>query len=284
MADSSTPEEPKDESPSPGSGSGEGSPGLGGSSPPRPAPPPLQWDKFMDTIRSRKIDTAMWVTRFATIIFGFLFLVPLPLFGYPANFYYKAMMAAAATSALRLHQRLPVVQFNRMFLANLVLEDSFHYLCYAVIFIMTYPMTLAILPVLLFAVLHFASFSLTLLDQLGRHSGWIGRIFISLVEFQAVTILRLAASAEIMIFPFIVFYTFGGKLSIFTPVLYYRFLTFRYASRRNHYTRTMFSEFRMQFEALANSPKCPAMISNLLRQGIGFVSRLAPAQLPPPPN
>ena len=42
----------------------------------------------------------------------------LPLFGNPYNSYYKALMASAATSPLRLHQRLPQVQFNRQFLGE----------------------------------------------------------------------------------------------------------------------------------------------------------------------
>ena len=39
-------------------------------------------------------------------------------------------MSNAATSALRLHQRLPRVAFTREFLATLLLEDSAHYLLY----------------------------------------------------------------------------------------------------------------------------------------------------------
>jgi hypothetical protein len=40
----------------------------------------------------------------------------------------KALMANAATSALRLHQRLPQVQFTRQFLFQFLLEDSGTYL------------------------------------------------------------------------------------------------------------------------------------------------------------
>jgi hypothetical protein len=36
----------------------------------------------------------------------------------------QALMANAATSALRLHQRLPQVQFTRQFLFQFLLEDS----------------------------------------------------------------------------------------------------------------------------------------------------------------
>merc|ERR1719483_1118198 len=80
--------------------------------------------------------------------------------GNPYNSYYKALMANAATSALRLHQRLPQVQFNRQFLSLFLMEDSAHY------FLFSAPITLVLAPMLLFAVLHFASYTLTLLDTL----------------------------------------------------------------------------------------------------------------------
>ena len=76
-------------------------------------------------------------------------------------------MANGATSALRLHQRLPQVQFNRQFLSLFLMEDSAHYLFFSIIFIFAAPITLVLAPVVLFAVLHFASYSLTLLDMLG---------------------------------------------------------------------------------------------------------------------
>lgn len=73
-------------------------------------------------------------------------------------------MANAATSALRLHQRLPPVALTREFLALLLLEDSCHYLFFSLIFLYVSPMVLILFPVVLFAVLHSASYSLTLLD------------------------------------------------------------------------------------------------------------------------
>ena len=68
-----------------------------------------------------QIDVLLWATRVATILFTVGYI--LPIFGNPHNSYYKALMASAATSALRLHQRLPQVQFNREFLgkANYIL-------------------------------------------------------------------------------------------------------------------------------------------------------------------
>ena len=65
-----------------------------------------------------QIDVLLWATRVATILFTVGYI--LPIFGNPYNSYYKALMASAATSALRLHQRLPQVQFNREFLGKLI--------------------------------------------------------------------------------------------------------------------------------------------------------------------
>ena len=72
-----------------------------------------------------QIDVLLWATRVATILFTVGYI--LPIFGNPYNSYYKALMASAATSALRLHQRLPQVQFNREFLGKPDLNFSQHH-------------------------------------------------------------------------------------------------------------------------------------------------------------
>jgi hypothetical protein len=52
-------------------------------------------------------------------------------------------MGSAATSALRLHQRLAGTPFqlSRAYFQLLVVEDSFHYLIYSIIFLNSYPIT-----------------------------------------------------------------------------------------------------------------------------------------------
>lgn len=57
------------------------------------------------------------------------------------SLYQRALIANAATSALRLHQRLPNFQLSREFLGMVMMEDSAHYLFYSLIFIMGYPVT-----------------------------------------------------------------------------------------------------------------------------------------------
>lgn len=78
--------------------------------------------------------------------------------------FYKVLISNAATSALRLHQRLPRVQLNKEFLALLLVEDSAHYLFFSLIFLYVQPFILILFPVVLFAVLHSASYSLKILD------------------------------------------------------------------------------------------------------------------------
>ncbi len=57
------------------------------------------------------------------------------------NFYQRALLANALTSALRLHQRLPRFQLSRAFLAQALQEDSCHYLLYSLILVNSHPIT-----------------------------------------------------------------------------------------------------------------------------------------------
>ena len=57
------------------------------------------------------------------------------------NMYSKALLANAATSALRLHQRLPRVALTREFFGQLFIEDSAHYLLYSMTFLYCPPIT-----------------------------------------------------------------------------------------------------------------------------------------------
>jgi len=236
---------------------------------------PRGWLVLKHHLLTHKIDVALWATRLATMVFTLGYI--LPIMGNPYNSYYKALMANAATSALRLHQRLPQVQFNRQFLTLFLMEDSAHYLIFSIIFLYVAPITLVLAPVVLFALLHFASYSLTLLDTLGQNSWWGARLLISLVELQSRNILRMVAFNEIFLLPFSVMMIFTGKTSLVTPFMYYRFLGLRYTSRRNPYCRTMCHELKLSMEALAYNPKCPTWAKNVIYKAVTFVSRLAPA-------
>lgn len=76
----------------------------------------------------------------------------------------KVLLANAAISALRLHQRVPAFSFSREFLARLFAEDSCHYMMYSLIFFTIRPALLVLIPVALYSLLHASSYSLKLLD------------------------------------------------------------------------------------------------------------------------
>jgi len=231
----------------------------------------------MARLMVNKVETSLWLTRVMTVFFGLLFLIPF-LGGDPVSLYQRIFLTAAATSALRLHQRAArPVSFTREFFGALVLEDSCHYLFFSLIFYHTSPVTLAVLPVALFALLHATTFTLLVLDELGPESVPAIRRLIAAVKLRQLQILRFVACAEIFLFPTAIFAVASGKGGLVTPFLYYRFLTLRYASRRNPYCRTVFYELRMSIEQLCQHPSCPGFLKNMAAHAIATVSRFAPA-------
>ncbi|XP_075544811.1 transmembrane protein 33-containing Krueppel homolog 2 [Dermacentor variabilis] len=222
-----------------------------------------------------KIESLLWFTRMCSVVFTLLYIIPL-LDANPYTCYQRALISSAATSALRLHQRMPSIQLSRMFLSQLLIEDSCHYLFYSLIFLFAQPMTLVLLPVFLFSLLHSASFSLTLLDKFGGRSGLLGTWLVNLLDHQGRNILRLVAFTEIFLMPLTVFSVLSGRSSLLTPFVYYRFLSLRYSSRRNPYTRTVFHELRLVTEYYASRPGCPMFLRNLLYKTINVLSQLAP--------
>jgi hypothetical protein len=71
---------------------------------------------------------------------------------------------------------------------------------------------------------------------------------------------------------------YRGRAGLLTPFIYYHFLTLRYSSRRNPYTRNMFHELRLLLEGTASKPGTPSFLRNILLSIIAFASRLAPPQ------
>jgi hypothetical protein len=69
----------------------------------------------------------------------------------------------------------------------------------------------------------------------------------------------------------------SGRVTLMTIFVYYRFLTLRYSSRRNPYTRNAFGELRVAVEGFAQRPNIPEGIRTVVTKAVAFISRLAPA-------
>ncbi|XP_077157893.1 transmembrane protein 33 isoform X2 [Paroedura picta] len=227
-------------------------------------------------LMTNKLDTAMWLSRIFTVYCSALFVLPLLGLHEAASFYQRALLANALTSALRLHQRLPHFQLSRAFLAQALLEDSCHYLLYSLIFVNSYPVTMSIFPVLLFSLLHAATYTKKVLDARGSNSLLFLRNLLDKLNANQQNILKFIACNEIFLMPATVFMLFSGQGSLLQPFIYYRFLTLRYSSRRNPYCRTLFTELRIVVEHVIMKPLCPVFVRRLCLSGISFISRLAP--------
>ncbi|MEQ2157377.1 hypothetical protein GOODEAATRI_001260 [Goodea atripinnis] len=166
-----------------------------------------------------------------------------------ANFYQRALLANALTSALRLHQRLPRFQLSRAFLAQALQEDSCHYLLYSLILVNSYPIT-SMLP--------------TKAECFCCH--------------QTLQTVNLAICLDIIcnlldcITLCQCYVCFLLQFSLLLPFIYYRFLTLRYTSRRNPYCRTLFTELRILLEHFIMKPACPAFLRRMCLSSIAFVA------------
>ncbi|KAL5011275.1 hypothetical protein ScPMuIL_009826 [Solemya velum] len=224
---------------------------------------------------SNKVEAGLWLTRMFTVVCTVLFFFPF--MGNTYSFYQRALISNAATSALRLHQRLPNFQLSREFLGILLMEDSCHYLLFSIIFMNSYPISMTVVPVFLFGLLHACSYTKNILNVMGPNSLQFVRNLIAKLEAQQINILRFVACTEIFLMPAIIFMLFTGKSSIILPFVYYRFLTLRYASRRNPYCRNLFGELRLALEQVCAKPQCPQFVRSLLSKSMALVARLAPA-------
>lgn len=226
-----------------------------------------------------KITLLLFFTRLFTVACTFLYIIPI--LGYDINaLFSKSLMASAATSALKLHQRMAGVPFqlNRIYLNQLMVEDSFHYLLFALIFMSNAPITIVLMPVTGFALLHCASYVRTLINLNGPSSYGPIRKLVEMVTAKDKDIMRFVAINEIMIMPTIIFMIFVGKSTVFMPFVYFRFLSMRYQSRRNPYNKQMFFELRITIEYLVNKPQCPQIVRTMTQRAIGIISRMAPVQ------
>ncbi|RWS30353.1 integral membrane protein-like protein, partial [Leptotrombidium deliense] len=227
-------------------------------------------------LSENRIDAILMLTRASTVLFTIFYMIPI--FGGMSQYscYQKVLVANAATSALRLHQRMPSFQFTRNYIAMLLLEDSAHYMLYSIIFLFNSPITLVLLPVALFAFLHLTSYTLLLLDKSGlRRSSMYTRLSVVVEHYQA-AILQTVSMTEIVLMPIIILSIFAGRSSLVTPFMYYRFLCSRYTSRRNPYTRQMFFCLKVNTEAFVYRPGVPAFLRTLVARMIAFITRLAP--------
>eukprot|EP00096_Caligus_rogercresseyi_P016143 TRINITY_DN870_c0_g2_i1.p1 TRINITY_DN870_c0_g2~~TRINITY_DN870_c0_g2_i1.p1 ORF type:complete len:252 (+),score=85.03 TRINITY_DN870_c0_g2_i1:110-865(+) len=242
------------------------------------SPRPSGLSGVLRQLSTQKIEAALWGTRVLTILYTLSYIFPI-LGGQPSAYFGKALLSNAATSALRLHQRISPGRLSwRELLGQVLLEDSAHYLGFSLIFYFgcLETVSLVLVPVFMFALLHASSYTLTLLDILSPGPMWIKKIIVQFTKNFSSDALRIIALSEIFIMPLTVVFVLTGKVIAFTPYPYFKFLSYRYASRRNPYSKNMFQELRIFLEQA--SDKIPASLRSLVHKAIQIISGMAPIQ------
>lgn len=234
---------------------------------------------IINFMAARRVATAMWVLRLYLIFLSIQYMFFCSAFD--MNHYFtRAMLANGIICALRLHQRIPEFKLTRQHLGQVMAEDSGHFLMFSFIFLFGFPISIALVPVTVFALMHACSFTRQMLDVRGSNSFPPVRKIINHVANHQATLFRFIAMNEIIIMPTTVAMAFGGKTLIVTPFLYYRFLTYRYLSQRNPYSRLTFRELHLTIKYMTESPNCPSLVRSLLYKVIAFAMKLAPATAP----
>ncbi|KAM3723703.1 Transmembrane protein [Dirofilaria immitis] len=230
---------------------------------------------LVNFLKSRQTDAILFLTRIVTVLCTFYFILPLGTRSSQYSAYSKAFAAAAATNALRVHQRVGGLRFTREFLSTVLMEDSCHYLIYCVLFITSTPVTMALMPIFLYGLLHSMNFAIQICYAVGKAANVADKIS-ELIRQHTQNLLGVIACSEIFLMPMLVAVVFVGKASFFLPFIYYRFITLRYVSRRNHSTKMVFYQLRVSLEQAVSSPNCPQIIRSIVHSIISLVCRLCP--------
>jgi hypothetical protein len=143
---------------------------------------------------------------------------------------------------------------------------------YSLLFLSGSPMTIVLIPITTYAILHSCSFLSQILTNYIVIKSYLDRI----TENHA-NLLRFVALNEIILMPLLILSIFVARSNLLLIFMYYRFLTLRYTSHRNPYTRTLFYELRQNVEGLCRRPACPAIVGRICQNAIAFINRLAPA-------
>lgn len=205
---------------------------------------PRGWEHVITHIKGHKIDFILAVTRALTVLCTLSYLVGFP--GPASNRFKQALLMNAATSSLRLHQRMPpppLSQLNRNYFANLIREDSFHYLVFPFMFFTGLPITLALLPCALYALFNLAIYAISILDKLGDQEPLRLEISNFVAKYQQ-SLLYTIALSEVALMPVVVVSVFTKVVSLLVPIFYYRFLLLRYNSTRNAHLKMLITEIR----------------------------------------
>lgn len=206
--------------------------------------PARGWSAVMARVESHKLEALLALVRALTVLCTLSYLTGIP---GPSHYRFKqALLLSAATSSLRLHQRMPpppLNQLSRSYFMNLIGEDSFHYLIFPFMFFTGQPITLALLPCVLYALFNLAVYAINILDLMGNQEPLRLKISNLAAKYQQ-NLLYTIALSEVALMPIVIVSVFTRVVGILVPLFYYRFLLLRYNSARNAHLKLLVHEIK----------------------------------------
>ncbi|OAF69964.1 hypothetical protein A3Q56_02307 [Intoshia linei] len=193
------------------------------------------------------------------------------------NLYHIIVVCNLSVFIIRLQSRVPLrLEFSKVYLGTILIEDSAHYILYSVMIYNSFYFG-HMVNIFLYAVIGLTCYLITLLGKIKiDNQSFIYRGLYKIMINQKL-LLTLVAAFEVVQFPMLVFRLFRGSGSLIMPILYYNFLKFRYASRRNSYHRQVFFHLKVSIiDNFAKTTKCPSIISTILQKAANFISSCAP--------
>ncbi|KAJ3154089.1 hypothetical protein HDU86_005014 [Geranomyces michiganensis] len=212
----------------------------------------------------------LWFVGHVTTVIQALSYIVLARFGYggPKN-YTKAFYGTLVSYGIIMYKAHGTPQFSGAYLQHLLQDENTWYLLLAINWALSKPLLVTLLPYLVFSLFHSLNYFRSEIApvvlppaQFPAITPRIQRSIVWFVQSFQTRALRIVAYIEVFaIMPVLVFGIFLGWSSFMAPLLYSRFLVFRYNT--SGLTKQAFAELKARMDAAAAHPRVPPAVKKV---------------------
>ncbi|KJE91710.1 hypothetical protein CAOG_02806 [Capsaspora owczarzaki ATCC 30864] len=224
---------------------------------------------------ANKLQLIAWIANLLCLINVLAFIVPIGMDPSPIS-YYKVFRRGAVAYIVMLYQRHGLV-FSRNYLNSIIPDENFAYIMYCVVFSFADVHAAAVLPMAIFALYGFATFTPNVASAIlpqNLRSTIVPRIRGLVARLTAVGDQAKIAAArlELILVPILFIGLFSGE---FLPLISYaNFLNLRYV--QSAHTRRLLSDLKILGFQLTGHPRCPPIIGAAFVKLVGLLERMDP--------
>ncbi|KAJ3143041.1 hypothetical protein HDU90_002915 [Geranomyces variabilis] len=212
----------------------------------------------------------LWFVGHVTTVIQALSYVVLARFGYggPKN-YTKAFYGTLVSYGIIMYKAHGIPQFSGAYLQHLLQDENTWYLLLAINWALSKPLLVTLLPYVVFSLFHSLNYFRSEVapvvlppTQFPAITPRIQRSIVWFVQSFQTRALRTVAFIEVFaIMPVLVVGIFFGWSSFMAPLLYSRFLIFRYHT--SGLTKQAFAELKARMDAAAAHPRVPPAVKKM---------------------